>query len=116
MAVISGASLLAPTPQEKVKERKRRIVMEFEKMGVLLMEEEQRLLQALRQEEEATATRLQESAAMMEQQSRSLETLLLQLEDRSVLEPLHMLQVRRELWPRCAWPAGTNIGQQVLSL
>lgn len=71
--------------------------MEFEKMGVLLMEEEQRLLQALRQEEEATATQLRESAAMMEQQSRSLETLLLQLEDRSMREPLHMLQVRYSL-------------------
>ncbi|XP_039736255.1 E3 ubiquitin-protein ligase TRIM17 [Pteropus medius] len=78
--------------QEKVKEQKRRIVMEFEKMCVLLMEEEQRLLQALRQEEEATAARLRESAAMMEQQSCSLETLLLQLEDQSMREPLHMLQ------------------------
>lgn len=36
-----------PTPtQEKVKERRERIMVEFEKMGLFLMEEKQRLLQA----------------------------------------------------------------------
>lgn len=69
-------------------------MMEFKKMAVLLVEEEQHLLQALKQEEEDTVARLQQSMATLEQQSCSLETLLLQLEDHSKREPLQMLQVR----------------------
>ncbi|KAM8765915.1 E3 ubiquitin-protein ligase TRIM17 [Rhynchonycteris naso] len=82
--------------QEKVKERKQRIVMEFKKMAALLVEEEQHLLQDLRQEEEDTTARLQESMAALEQQSFSLEVLLLQLEDHSKREPLQMLKDMKE--------------------
>ncbi|XP_058410854.1 E3 ubiquitin-protein ligase TRIM17 [Diceros bicornis minor] len=78
--------------QEKVKEQRERIVVEFEKTGLFLLEEEQRLLQTLKEEEEETAARLRESAAALEQQRRSLEMLLLQLEDRREREPLQMLQ------------------------
>ncbi|KAF6281491.1 tripartite motif containing 17 [Rhinolophus ferrumequinum] len=78
--------------QEKVEDRRRRILVEFGKVGVLLEEEQQRLLQALRQEEEITAARLRESAEALEQQRHALETLLLRLEDRSQREPLQMLQ------------------------
>ncbi|XP_032951674.1 E3 ubiquitin-protein ligase TRIM17 isoform X2 [Rhinolophus ferrumequinum] len=78
--------------KEKVEDRRRRILVEFGKVGVLLEEEQQRLLQALRQEEEITAARLRESAEALEQQRHALETLLLRLEDRSQREPLQMLQ------------------------
>lgn len=85
-----------PTPtQEKVKERRERIMVEFEKMGLLLMEEKQRLLQALEEEEEETVAKLQKGTASLKQQSHSLERLLLQLEDRNERTPLQMLQVRR---------------------
>lgn len=48
--LLGGAhSRSPPTPtQEKVKERRERIMVEFEKMGLFLMEEKQRLLQALK--------------------------------------------------------------------
>lgn len=95
-----------PTPtQEKVKERRERIMVEFEKMGLFLMEEKQRLLQALKKEEEETVAKLQESTASLKQQSHSLERLLLQLEDRNEHTPLQMLQVR---WHACVpgWGAG----------
>ncbi|KAF6097876.1 tripartite motif containing 17 [Phyllostomus discolor] len=94
--------------QEKVQERRQRVMMEFKKMAVLLVEEEQHLLQALRQEEEDTAARLQQSMAALEQQSCSLETLLLQLEDRSKREPLQMLRVRslEQEQCECAVPRG----------
>ena len=73
-----------PTPtQEKVKERRERIMVEFEKMGLFLMEEKQRLLQALKKEEEETVAKLQQSTASLKEQSHSLERLLLQLEDRN---------------------------------
>ncbi|XP_023474042.1 E3 ubiquitin-protein ligase TRIM17 [Equus caballus] len=78
--------------QEKVKEQRERIVAEFEKMGLFLVEEKQRLLQTLKDEEEETAVRLRESTAALQQQSHSLEMLLLQLEDRREREPLQMLQ------------------------
>lgn len=98
-------------------------MMEFKKMAVLLVEEEQHLLQALRQEEEDTAVRLQQSMAALEHQSCSLETLLLQLEDRSKQEPLQMLRVRStcstdfgvegaQALAGCGWPAGANRHQQ----
>ncbi|MBV99720.1 E3 ubiquitin-protein ligase TRIM11, partial [Eschrichtius robustus] len=78
---------------EKVKERSERIVVEFEKMGLLLMEEKQRLLQALKEEEEETVAKLQKSMASLDQQSHSLKMLLKQLEDRNERTPLQMLQV-----------------------
>ncbi|XP_069323585.1 E3 ubiquitin-protein ligase TRIM17 [Eulemur rufifrons] len=78
--------------QNKVRRRRERIVLEFEKVGLCLAEEERRLLQALKKEEEEMASRLQESKAFLAQQSHSLEMLLLQLEDRSQREPLQMLQ------------------------
>uniref|UniRef100_A0A8C9DLZ6 E3 ubiquitin-protein ligase TRIM17 n=1 Tax=Prolemur simus TaxID=1328070 RepID=A0A8C9DLZ6_PROSS len=79
--------------QNKVRRRRERIVLEFAKVGLCLAEEERRLLQALKEEEEETASRLQESKALLAQQSHSLEMLLLQLEDWSQREPLQMLQV-----------------------
>ncbi|KAM9104751.1 LOW QUALITY PROTEIN: E3 ubiquitin-protein ligase TRIM17 [Megaptera novaeangliae] len=79
--------------QEKVKEQSERIVVEFEKMGLLLMEEKQRLLQALKEEEEETVAKLQKSMASLDQQSHSLKMLLLQLEDRNERTLLQMLQV-----------------------
>ncbi|ELW67355.1 E3 ubiquitin-protein ligase TRIM17 [Tupaia chinensis] len=78
--------------QDKVKERRERIMAEFEKMGLFLMEEERRLLQALKKEEDKIMAGLQESKTSLEQQSHSLEMLLLQMEDRHEREPLRMLQ------------------------
>ncbi|XP_072808580.1 E3 ubiquitin-protein ligase TRIM17 isoform X4 [Vicugna pacos] len=78
--------------QEKVKERRERIVVEFEKTGLFLMEAKQRLLQALKEEEEETVAKLQKSMASLEQQGHSLEMLLLQLEDRNERTPFQMLQ------------------------
>lgn len=69
-------------------------MMEFEKVVLFLAEEEQRLLQALKREEEETAVQLRDSKTSLDQQHRSLDLLLLQLEDRSLREPLQMLQVR----------------------
>lgn len=77
-----------------MRRQRQRIVTEFKKMAALLVEEEQRLLEALRQEEQDTAARLRESMVALEQQSCSLETLLLRLEDCCTREPLQMLQVR----------------------
>ncbi|CAK6445165.1 unnamed protein product [Pipistrellus nathusii] len=82
--------------QEMVRQQRRLIVTEFKKMAALLVEEEQRLLQALRQEEQDTAARLRENMFALEQQSCSLETLLLRLEDCSTREPLQMLQDMKE--------------------
>ncbi|XP_050613874.1 E3 ubiquitin-protein ligase TRIM17 isoform X1 [Macaca thibetana thibetana] len=82
--------------QGKVKERRERIVLEFEKMNLYLLEEEQRLLQALEREEEETASRLQESVDCLDRQGHSLELLLLQLEERSTHGPLQMLQDMKE--------------------
>ena len=68
--------------------------MEFEKVGLFLLEEEQRLLQALKTEDEEVGARLRESSATLERQGHSLEMLLLQLEDKNQHSPLQMLQVR----------------------
>lgn len=81
--------------QVKVREQRQRILVQFEKMDLLLVEEEQRLLQALKQEEEEVAAKLRESAAALEKQSHALERLLLQLEDKEVRTPLQTLQVGR---------------------
>ncbi|XP_053428276.1 E3 ubiquitin-protein ligase TRIM17 isoform X3 [Nycticebus coucang] len=78
--------------KNKVKKRRDRIVLEFEKVGLFLVEEERRLLRALKKEEEETATMLQENKVLLAQQGHSLEMLLLQLEDLSHREPLQMLQ------------------------
>ncbi|XP_025775994.1 E3 ubiquitin-protein ligase TRIM11 isoform X2 [Puma concolor] len=82
--------------QEKVKEQRRRILVEFEKMGLLLLEEEQRLLQTLKIEDEEVGARLRESSATLERQGHSLEMLLLQLEDKNQHSPLQMLQDIRD--------------------
>lgn len=71
-------------------------MVEFEKVALFLVEEERRLLQALKEEEEATAARLRDSKACLDQQGHSLDLLLLQLEDRSQREPLQMLQVGQQ--------------------
>ncbi|XP_026344360.2 E3 ubiquitin-protein ligase TRIM17 [Ursus arctos] len=84
----------------KVREQRQRILVEFEKMDLLLVEEEQRLLQALKQEEEEVAAKLRESAAALEKQSHALERLLLQLEDKEVRTPLQTLQALKELLSR----------------
>nr|XP_020031290.1 E3 ubiquitin-protein ligase TRIM17 [Castor canadensis] len=78
--------------QDRVKERRERILVEFQKVVLFLVEEERRLLQALKKEEEETVARLQVSKASLDQQSHSLHLLLLQLEDKSQEEPLQMLQ------------------------
>ncbi|XP_035583397.1 E3 ubiquitin-protein ligase TRIM17 isoform X2 [Zalophus californianus] len=85
--------------QVKVNEHRQRILLEFEKMGLLLLEKEQCLLQALKQEGEVVA-RLRESAATLEKQSHALERLLLTLEDRDEHTPLQMLQDTKELLSR----------------
>ncbi|XP_027950766.1 E3 ubiquitin-protein ligase TRIM17 [Eumetopias jubatus] len=85
--------------QVKVNEHRQRILLEFEKMGLLLLEKEQCLLQALKQEGEVVA-RLRESAATLEKQSHALERLLLTLEDRDEHTPLQMLQDMKELLSR----------------
>ncbi|XP_054104275.1 E3 ubiquitin-protein ligase TRIM17 isoform X2 [Callithrix jacchus] len=95
-------AILLPQPpkqqglQGKVKERRERILLEFEKMNLYLAEEEQRLLWALEREEEETTSRLQDSVAYLDQQGHSLELLLLQLEERSTQGPLQMLQDMKE--------------------
>ncbi|XP_005414286.1 PREDICTED: E3 ubiquitin-protein ligase TRIM17 isoform X1 [Chinchilla lanigera] len=78
--------------QDRVKDRRERIMVEFEKVALFLAEEEQRLLRALKREEEETAMQLRNSKATLDQQRRSLDLLLLQLEDQSLREPLQMLQ------------------------
>lgn len=80
-------------------------------MAALLVEEEQRLLEALQQEEQDTAARLRESMVALEQQSCSLETLLLRLEDCCTREPLQMLQVRLTCSP--GWAGWTQVLAQV---
>ncbi|XP_031992646.1 E3 ubiquitin-protein ligase TRIM17 isoform X2 [Hylobates moloch] len=82
--------------KNKVKERRERIVLEFEKNHLYLVEEKQRLLQALEREEEETSSRLRENVACLDRQSHSLELLLLQLEERSTQGPLQMLQDMKE--------------------
>ncbi|XP_007456564.1 PREDICTED: LOW QUALITY PROTEIN: E3 ubiquitin-protein ligase TRIM17 [Lipotes vexillifer] len=85
--------------QKKVKEQRERIVVEFEKMGLLLMEK-RRLLQALKEEEEETVAKLQKSMASLDQQSHSLKMLLLQLMGRNECTPLQMLQDVKDLLGR----------------
>lgn len=108
----SGSPPPSPTAQEKVEERRSRILTEFEKTRVLLEEEEQHLLQDLRQEEELTAARLREHADALAQQRHTLETLLLHLEEQGQRGPLHMLQV----WLLLSWPgrAGESSGPGVV--
>ncbi|XP_008592853.1 PREDICTED: E3 ubiquitin-protein ligase TRIM17, partial [Galeopterus variegatus] len=85
---------------DKVNKRRECITVEFEKMGLFLVEEKRRLLQALKKEEEEMVARLQKSKALLGQQNRSLEMLLLQLEDSSEQEPLQMLQDMKDLLGR----------------
>uniref|UniRef100_A0A8C5P1R9 E3 ubiquitin-protein ligase TRIM17 n=1 Tax=Jaculus jaculus TaxID=51337 RepID=A0A8C5P1R9_JACJA len=102
--------------QDRVKERRERILEEFQKVVLFLVEEERRLLQVLKKEEEEMAVRLQDSRAILDQQSRSLDLLLLQLEEKSQQEPLQMLQdvkdtlIRKDSlslqYPEVALPTG----------
>ncbi|KAK2504604.1 hypothetical protein MC885_009346 [Smutsia gigantea] len=85
-------SLISGPSQKVVTEQRQRILAEFEKMAVFLVEEEQRLLQVLKEEEEETAAKLRGHSAALDQQHHSLEKLLLQLEDRTEREPPEMLQ------------------------
>ncbi|XP_042525451.1 E3 ubiquitin-protein ligase TRIM17 [Dipodomys spectabilis] len=78
--------------QDKAKERRERILVEFQKVVLFLVEEERRLLQTLKKEEEETVMRLQDSKASLDRQNHSLHSLLLQLEDRSREDPVQMLQ------------------------
>ncbi|KAK2085886.1 E3 ubiquitin-protein ligase trim17 [Saguinus oedipus] len=95
--------------QGKVKERRERILLEFEKMNLYLAEEEQRLLWALEREGEETTSRFQDSVADLDRQGHSLELLLLQLEERSGQGPLQMLQSREVVWD--TWQPGAALGQ-----
>ncbi|EHB18105.1 Tripartite motif-containing protein 17 [Heterocephalus glaber] len=88
--------------KDRVKDRRQRIMAEFEKVALFLAEEEQRLLQALKREEEETAVQLRNSKAALDQQLRSLDLLLLQLEDWSLREPLQMLQDMKDTLTRYA--------------
>ncbi|XP_037679198.1 E3 ubiquitin-protein ligase TRIM17 [Choloepus didactylus] len=81
--------------QEKVKLQRERILVEFEKMSLFLADEEQRLLTVLKKEEEETSEKLRENKAILDQQSHSLETLLLELEDKNEHSALQMVQVRQ---------------------
>lgn len=65
-------------------------------MVLFLVEEERRLLLVLKKEEDDILGRLQDSKTSLDHQSRSLDRLLLQLEEQSQQEPLQMLQVRPE--------------------
>ncbi|XP_076994018.1 E3 ubiquitin-protein ligase TRIM17-like isoform X2 [Tamandua tetradactyla] len=78
--------------QEKVKNRRERILLEFEKMSLFLAEEEKRLLQALKKEEEEISEKLEENKAILDQQRHSLEMFLLELEDKNEHSALQMLQ------------------------
>lgn len=79
-----------------MKERRERILEEFQKVVLFLVEEERRLLQILKKEEDDTLGKLQDSKASLDHQSRSLDLILLQLEEQTQQEPLQMLQVRPE--------------------
>ncbi|KAM6222102.1 E3 ubiquitin-protein ligase TRIM17 [Rhynchocyon petersi] len=78
--------------QEIVKNRRDRIVLEFEKTCVFLAEEEQHLLQALKKEEEETVMKLCENKVFLDRQSCSLEMLLLETENKREHSALQMLQ------------------------
>ncbi|XP_027283166.1 E3 ubiquitin-protein ligase TRIM17 [Cricetulus griseus] len=78
--------------QETVKERRERILEEFQKVVLFLVEEERRILQVLKKEEEETLAKLQDNKVSLDRQGRSLDLLLLQLEERVQQEPLQMLQ------------------------
>ncbi|XP_076994019.1 E3 ubiquitin-protein ligase TRIM17-like isoform X3 [Tamandua tetradactyla] len=78
--------------KEKVKNRRERILLEFEKMSLFLAEEEKRLLQALKKEEEEISEKLEENKAILDQQRHSLEMFLLELEDKNEHSALQMLQ------------------------
>lgn len=69
---------------------------EFQKVVLFLVEEERRILQVLKKEEEETLAKLQDNKVSLDRQGRSLDLLLLQLEERVQQEPLQMLQVRPE--------------------
>ncbi|XP_048212809.1 E3 ubiquitin-protein ligase TRIM17 [Perognathus longimembris pacificus] len=86
--------------QDRAKERRERILVEFQKVVLFLVEEERRLLQTLKKEEEETVMRLQDSKASLDKQSHSLHSLLLQLEDRSREEPIQMLQDMKDTLAR----------------
>lgn len=75
-----------------MKERRERILEEFQKVVLFLVEEERRLLQILKKEEDDTLGKLQDSKASLDHQSRSLDLILLQLEEQTQQEPLQMLQ------------------------
>ncbi|XP_012871110.1 PREDICTED: E3 ubiquitin-protein ligase TRIM11 isoform X1 [Dipodomys ordii] len=82
--------------QDKAKERRERILVEFQKVVLFLVEEERRLLQTLKKEEEETVMKLQDSKASLDRQNHSLHSLLLQLEDWSREDPIQMLQDIKE--------------------
>ncbi|XP_037354656.1 E3 ubiquitin-protein ligase TRIM17 isoform X1 [Talpa occidentalis] len=82
--------------QELVQARRRRILAEFEKVRLLLVDEQQRLLRALKEEEAETAGRLQGRRAALAQQGLTLELLLQQLEDLGGRTPLQLLQAMKD--------------------
>ncbi|XP_036051549.1 E3 ubiquitin-protein ligase TRIM17 [Onychomys torridus] len=86
--------------QEKVKERRERILEEFQKVVLFLVEEERRLLLVLKKEEEDILGRLQDNKTSLDHQSCSLDRLLLQLEEQSQQGPLQMLQDMKDTLTR----------------
>ncbi|OBS58089.1 hypothetical protein A6R68_10806 [Neotoma lepida] len=78
--------------QERVKDRRERILEEFQKVILFLVEEERRLLQVLKKEEDDTSVKLHDNKATLDCQNSSLDLLLMQLEEQSQQEPLQMLQ------------------------
>lgn len=90
-------------PQKMVESQRQNVLVEFERLRRLLVEEEQRLLQRLEEEELEVLPPLRESAARLEQQSTQLAQLIEELEGRCQLPALGLLQVSR---PSPWWYAG----------
>ncbi|XP_027699321.1 E3 ubiquitin-protein ligase TRIM11-like [Vombatus ursinus] len=86
--------------QKMVESQKQNVTAEFEKLRQFLAEEEQRLLQKLEEEESETLPRLRENTAKLIQQSRSLEELIAELEERCQRPALGLLQDVREVLHR----------------
>ncbi|XP_037679212.1 E3 ubiquitin-protein ligase TRIM11-like [Choloepus didactylus] len=86
--------------QAKVQERKQRTVSEFEKFRQLLAEGELRLLRELEEEEEAMLQKLKKEELALAQHGRTVEELVLELNERSERPALGLLQGLGEILSR----------------
>ncbi|XP_043855366.1 E3 ubiquitin-protein ligase TRIM11-like isoform X2 [Dromiciops gliroides] len=86
--------------KKMVESQKQNVTAEFAKLRRFLAEEEQRLLQKLEEEESETLPRLRENKAKLIQQSRSLEELITELEERRQRPALGLLQDVRDVLRR----------------